>query len=341
MTQSRPPQPRRRGAILVLVALLLPAFAMMAAFAIDVAWMQLVRTELRTATDAASRAGAKTLSLQQNEALARTAAIDAASRNAVAGSPMQLAPADVQFGSSVQSGSGKFVFSAGGRPLNAVHVDGRRTAGSPGGPVDLFFGSLIGQRTFEPAHAATSTTLDRDICLVLDRSGSMSGQKIRDLKTAVAAFLAELNLTFPREQVALVSYSTTSRIDQQLTFDYAAIRSDVNAFNASGFTAIGLALQDGLRAIEGPSRRPFALPTVVLMTDGNHNTGVEPIVPARVASSRDITVHTVTFGGDADFARMRAVANETGGRHFHAATGADLTNVFREIARTLPVLMTE
>ena len=52
--------------MLVLIAVCLPLCIIMAAFAVDVAWMQLVRTELRTATDAAARAGAKELSLSQD-----------------------------------------------------------------------------------------------------------------------------------------------------------------------------------------------------------------------------------------------------------------------------------
>ncbi len=46
----------RRGAMLVLIAFCLPLCIIMAAFAVDVAWMQLTRTELRTSTDAAARA---------------------------------------------------------------------------------------------------------------------------------------------------------------------------------------------------------------------------------------------------------------------------------------------
>ena len=35
------------------------------------------------------------------------------------------------------------------------------------------------------------------------------------------------------------------------------------------------------------------------------------------------------------------VATITGGKHFHADTASDLVEIFREIARTLPVLVTE
>lgn len=333
---------KRRGAILVLVAFLIPVLAIMAAFAIDVAWMQLVRTELRTATDAASRAGAKELSLEQDISRARAAAINAAARNRVAGKPLALAGDDVVFGTSQQANAAsRFVFTPGGDTINAVRVTGRRQQGSAGGPVSLFLGGLLGVQQFEPAQTATSTILDRDICLVLDRSGSMRGQKIQDLKDAVTVFLDELDDTLPDEQVALASYSTTSRLDQPLTKNYGTIRDTVDEFEADGFTAIGLALADGIRGVTGAGRRQFALPTIVLMTDGRHNTGVEPIVPARQAAAKRITVHTVTFGRDADLRRMRDVAQATGGKHFHADDGGDLKDVFREIARTLPVLLTD
>ena len=332
----------RQGAMLVLIAVTLPLIVIMAAFAIDTAWMQLVRTELRTATDAASRAGAKALSLQQTEAAARAAAVDAASRNLVAGTPLQLRNSEIEIGQASQATrNSRFVFSEGGILQNAVRVNGNRTDNSDGGPVDLFLGRVLGINTFDPTQTATSTQLDRDICLVLDRSGSMQGQKIIGLQRAVTAFLDSLDDTLPEEQVALVSYSTTSSFDERLTNNYGTIRNSANNFVANGFTAIGRALEDGLRAMDDVRRRPFALPVIVLMTDGRHNTGIEPIIPARTASSRSITVHTITFGDDADFGRMQAVAAETGGQHFHAPDATALERIFREIASTLPVLITD
>ena len=372
----RIPSRNRRGAVMVLIAVVLPVFCLMAAFAVDVAWMQLVRVELCTATDSAARAGAKTLSMVQSIPLARAAAKDAAMQNLVAGQPLQISDADVQFGQSAENPStGKFVFDPRGTPINAVRVDGLRTAGSTAGPVNLFFGGILGISSFEPAQAATSTTLERDICLVIDRSGSMglpvsqpgggngqncgpldAGTRFAALNQAVAVFLAELEITLPNEHVALVSYSSKNSITcggqiiafevadtrQSLTNNYAAIRSEMDRFMQDGIggrTAIGEGLAEGLRAIR--RARPFALKTVVLLTDGRHNTGFEPIIPARQAAQEDIVVHTVTFSQGAEQGPMRDVALETGGRHFHADTTADLSAVFREIARTLPVLLTE
>ena len=174
MKSRKLPRPARRGAMLVLIAICLPLCVIMAAFAVDVAWMQLVRTELRTATDAAARAGAKELSLSQDTTAARDRAKQAARRNKVAGEPLQLADRDIQIGASTQpSATSRFNFSSGGVRPNAVRVTGRRTNGSASGPVDLLFAGVLGVREFEPQQVATSTQLDRDICLVVDRSGSM------------------------------------------------------------------------------------------------------------------------------------------------------------------------
>src|SRR5262249_55829741 len=120
-----------------------------------------------------ARAGAKELSLKQTEAAARTKAKTAASRNTVAGDPLVLADKDVEVGKSTQAGSGRYKFTPGAAKPNAVRVYGKRTEGSKSGPVDLMFTKVLGVENFEPAESATSTQLDRDICLVVDRSGSM------------------------------------------------------------------------------------------------------------------------------------------------------------------------
>ncbi|HEX3601585.1 MAG TPA: pilus assembly protein TadG-related protein, partial [Lacipirellulaceae bacterium] len=164
----------RRAAMLVLIAFCLPLCIIMAAFAINVAWMQLVRTELRTSTDAAARAGAKELSLAQSTVVARSVAKDTAKRNLVAGAPLLLADSDIVFGKGTQANdTSRFKFTAGGTPPNAVQIFGRRSKGSLSGPVNMMFANVFSVKQFQPTETATSTQLDRDICLVVDRSGSM------------------------------------------------------------------------------------------------------------------------------------------------------------------------
>lgn len=373
-TKQRRPERGHRGAMLVLIAISVPLFLIMAAFTVDVAWMQLVRTELRTATDAASRAAAKELGLSQSEDAARAKAKEAALRNTVAGEPLQLSDDDIQFGQGSQIGStSRFSFTPGGARLNSVRVTGRRTNGSLGGAVDLLFAGVLGVYEFEPQQVATSVLLDRDICLVVDRSGSMmralngtntpSGDcdpphptlsRWGALSIAVDAFLDELDNTDQDEHVALVSYSSDhtecgrtyliSEINSDLVSDYTIIRDEMNRIGSApvkGFTAISAGIDDGIDVLTGPNVRPYAVPTMVLMTDGIQNRGREAVLAAQDAAKLGIVIHTITFSDEADIARMEDVANATGGRHFHAEDQAELVKVFREIAATLPVLLTE
>jgi len=369
--------PDRQGAMLVFIAITLPIVIMMAAFAVDVAWMQLVRSELRTASDAASRAGAKALSLQQTEAAARVAAKDAASRNLVAGTPLVIVDADIEVGEGRQTSSNsRFQFTPGGTRMNSVRVNGKRTDSSAGGPVGLFLGQVMGVTHFQPSNVATATQLDRDICLVVDRSGSMmrgvvgtsvpSGtcnppdlavSRWGGLNTAVAGFLAELDATTQLEQCGLVSYSnagsfcsdptytfTTSDINAQLDIDYQAIRDEMARLSSQpvrGRTNIFAGIENGILVLTDTQARPFALRTMVVMTDGRHNEGPEPVNAARRAADENITIHTVTFSDEADFFRMREVADAAGGEHFHAPDAAALERIFRQIAATLPVMLTE
>src|SRR5262245_24514623 len=366
----------RRGAMLVLVAVCLPLCIIMAAFAINVARMQLVRAELRTSTDAAARAGAKELSLAQTTTDARLAAKNAAKRNLVAGDPLLLADNDIEFGNSSQpSPASRFVFTTGGKTPNAVRVTGQRTKSSLSGPVDMMLAKVFSTKQFEPKETAISTQLDRDICLVVDRSGSMmwtltGGSKLPPgapdcgppdptrsrwgaLNIALEAFLQELENTTQDEHVALVSYSsnttecgfkyTISDINSDLVSDYSAIRKvmkDLSSRPVKGSTAISAGIDNGIKVLTGKKIRPFAVKTMVLMTDGIHNLGPEPILSAQVAKTKDIVIHTITFSDDADIKRMEAVAAATGGRHFHAPDAASLKQIFKEIASTLPVMLT-
>lgn len=331
----------RRGAMLPLIAILLPVMIIFLGFSVDLAYMQNTRMELRAATDVAARAGSARLSRTEDTNQALQAAKQMARSNRVAGKPLELKDSEVEFGRSEPDANGVWQFVKNRRPLNSVRVTGDRSAKSLGGSVSLFFNQFYGSQPFEPQMVAVSTFVNFDICLVLDRSGSMQGQKIEDLRAAVNVFLDELEKTESEEQVALATYATTSELNVKLNKNYGAIRAATKNMKVDGMTAIGLGLEDGIAGVTGQGKRKLATPLIILMTDGMHNTGVEPIVPARVAANEQITVHTISFGHDADRKRMQDVAAVTGGQHYHADTGTDLAEVFREIARSLPSQLTQ
>ncbi len=331
----------RRGAILPLVAVCMVILFVAVTISVDVARIQLTRAELRTATDAASRAGAEALGRTQDAALAIQAAQNTALLNTVGGQPLNVRASQIQIGRTIPDTDGNFVFTTDQEPFNAVRVTGLRTTGSIDGPVPMLFGKLFGVTKFEPVQAATASSLDRDISLVLDVSGSMaSNNRFQGLKNALGVFLGQLAGTEIEERLSLNVYSTTARKLVPLTADLALIASEFDKEGPNGFTAIGDGLTLGNTSVlRDPQARPFAEKTVILMTDGNHNTGVSPDVVARTMTG--VKVHTITFGSGANRPLMQNVARITGGISLHANSNRQLEDAFREIALQLPVLLTE
>ncbi len=370
---------RRRGAMAVLVAVLLVAFLVTVVFAIDVAYMQLTRTKLRSATDASARAAGEALSRTQDLALARQAAITIAAQNTVAGEPLLMDETDVIFGNSTRQSGGAWVFNENGTPINSIRVHGKRTRDSAAGSVALLVGRILGREDFEPEQVATVVRLDRDICLVLDRSSSMKlyltdtdeGMSSADprfslppdatlsrwsaLATATQAFVDALATTPQIEHLGMVSYAqegtwggifnSTADVNQNLDTDHSLTVTAVGGISGSVFnggTNIRAGIDAGVTALMNSTyARPYAAKTMVLFTDGHPTHGGSPVVGATIAASKNVVIHTVTFGAGANQVDMLAVAEATGGRHFHATDETELEDIFRELALTMPVVLTE
>ncbi len=338
----------RRGAMLPMVAVVMIILIVGAVFTVDIAYMHMVRAELRTATDAAARAGAETLARTQDREQAITAAINIAAQNKVSGDGLILRRSDIQVG-GVRENDGKFEFLADSQPFSSVRVVGKRTADSASGPVNLFFGPLLGQSNFQPIQSATATSSVRDIALVLDVSGSMQRRDAGDGKTrnqalidAVNVFIDEIEQSSPNSAISVTTYSTNASRDLALTSNLNTVRQVVNGIGARGFTNIFQGLRFGSDSLEQDrNRRPFAERTIIVMTDGNFNVGGNPLPSADVAVRRGHSIHTVTFSGGANQSIMRQVAQRGGGIHLHADDASDLNEAFRNIAKTLSVLLVE
>lgn len=331
----------RRGAMLILILLLLVGFMVTVALSIDIAQMNLARTQLRTATDAAAKAAAQTLARTQDIDQAIASGQQLAQSNTVVGSPLLLNSSDFVFGRSERPNSGSFVFTASGNPVNSVRVLGRRTSDSPSGSVPLFFGNFLGLDFFETEVSSAATFIERDVVLVVDRSGSMAGSKFASLVAAIQLFVQTLNDTPVDEQVGLASYSSNSSVDVRMTPDLNQIVVATSQLPVGGLTSISAGMRSGRSIFRTGRPRAFVERTMIVMTDGNHNTGVEPItiVPSLVAEG--VQIHTITFGNGADQQRMRAIAAAGSGQHFHAVSGAQLAEIYREIALTLSTVITE
>jgi hypothetical protein len=162
------PAPRRRGAILPCAAFLLVVVLGMVAFAVDVGWIVLARTQLQTAADAAALAGADPLmdyyvqyqlagmntstSSTQSTIIsnaitaAKNKAVTWASYNGAGGvSSLTLNKSDVECGYT--DSSGNYTPYSSGQPFpNTVKVTMRMDS-SANGSLGLFFAPVIGNNS--------------------------------------------------------------------------------------------------------------------------------------------------------------------------------------------------
>lgn len=164
----------RNGAILVVVTMMIFVLIVVSALTVDVAFMQMVRTDLRIATDAATKASVEALVRTEDKDEARAVAVQIASRHTVGGRPFSISPNDLTFGRLEVDALGESVFVPDAEPPNSVRIATGigGTAASPGLP--LFFASALGHSDFETQQAATATRRTVDVVLALDRSGSMN-----------------------------------------------------------------------------------------------------------------------------------------------------------------------
>ncbi len=308
---------------------------------------------------------------------ARQAARDLAAVNLVASAPLLLDDADIIPGNSAYQEDGRWAFTPDGEPINSIRVIGRRTRIAPSGSIGLHFAKIFDQDDFEVTRTSTVVRLDRDICIVVDRSGSMkwdvegetawtSGNMYRfelppqpdsrwvALSVATKAFTEALGQTPQVEWVGLVSYASDYTnfgvqnhkvdIDQNLTENHALIDAAMDEITErifNGATNIEAGINTGKNVLIDPnSSRPFAVKTMILMSDGHPTDGGSPLTAALNAANHNITIHTISFG-EADLNLMAQIAEAGGGHHFHALDAESLKDVFEQIALTIPVTFTE
>ncbi len=354
-------RPLRQGSIFVVMLLLLPIIILFAGFAVDVAYVQRIKMELRSATDLAAKSAALDLSQYSDMTSARQKAIEIAADNEVGGLPLALAAEDIVFGNAARQADGRYLFSDTVTPFNAVKIVGRRTSGSSNGAIRSFFGSFYGHPEYQPTIESFAAFVDVDICLVLDRSGSMklpvmsgdphdpdyktlppaANSRWLALDNAVRSFLDVMSNSFAKEKVALVTFASDVTIDQDLQFDMSLIESELDDRLITvwdGQTDIEAGIVEAQAVLDGTERRTTAQRVMVVLTDGNY-TAVDPQPAASQAAAQGIRIHTITFGDSADQDTMQQIALAANGRHYHADSASDLSNVFHQIAASLTVLI--
>ncbi|MCS7471040.1 VWA domain-containing protein [Stieleria sp. ICT_E10.1] len=343
---------------MAMLAVLMPVMIGIAAFAINVVYMEMARTELQISLDVAARAAGRTLAVTDDETQARDAAENMLALNPYANQVLTPGETNLEFGVSTRySDLDRYSFSPGS-PANAIKIETNGT-----NQVPMLFPTLGINLQFRPIKAAICTKVELDIALVIDRSTSMSrdsngyrsdswetgdpapgSSRWIDTVHAVDKFLDVMEASVHDERVALTTYASTPTTDLELTNDYDSIRNAMDdhsdPFNG-GSTAIGDGILGGVEALNhGSYARPWATRILVVLSDGLQTMGIDAVVAAEQAAADNIMVYTITFSDGADQATMQQVAAAAAGKHYHADDSGQLNQAFTDIARGLPTLLT-
>ncbi|GIP06941.1 hypothetical protein J28TS4_53480 [Paenibacillus lautus] len=112
-----------------------------------------------------------------------------------------------------------------------------------------------------------SVVRPNDVILIIDKSGSMAGDKIVAARDSAKGFIDLMDLNVHR--VGIVDYSSQNNVKTfPLTTDANAAKTYVNTIQASGGTGTGYAIDAAINELT-KAPRDGAQPVIVLMTDGD------------------------------------------------------------------------
>lgn len=165
-------------------------------------------------------------------------------------------------------------------------------------------------------HNAGAKSQPKDVIFVLDRSGSMAGDKIVQAREALKFCLRSLN---PNDRYGLIEFSDDvhvaksglSAVNSQTIDDAVYL---VDKINASGGTNINEAL---LKALSVKSKKDGRGTYIIFLTDGLPTVGVEnpAKIIANVTKANDIDARMFCFGVgyDVDTYLLDKLSDENGG----------------------------
>jgi Ca-activated chloride channel homolog len=238
-----------------------------------------------------------------------------------------------------------------------------------------------------PMAVVTLPSNQQTIILAMDVSGSMRATDVQPsrlvaMQNAAKAFLAEL----PRHvKVGIVAFAGSAQVAQLPTVNREDLVTAIDRFQLQRATATGNAIVISLATLfpdagidleslqTGRERqRGFSLDdkkqekkefvpvapgsytsaAIIMLTDGQRTTGVDPIEAAKLAADRGVRVYTVGIGtvdGETigfegwsmrvrlDEDTLKAIANKTSAEYFYAGTATDLRKVYETLSSRLTV----
>jgi len=165
--------------------------------------------------------------------------------------------------------------------------------------------------------------------LVIDKSGSMGGEKIEMAKEA-AKSAAEL--LGPRDQIGVIAFDGNFFwvCELQSAANKGRIIDDISRIEAGGGTTMAPAMEEAYNALVGATAK---LKHVIVLTDGVSSPGDFEGIAQNMASSR-MTCSTVAVGEGCDSKLLEEIARVGQGRYFEAMDPSSLPQIFAKETMT-------
>lgn len=170
-----------------------------------------------------------------------------------------------------------------------------------------------------------------NLAIVIDKSGSMSGQRIE--KAREAAILA-VNMLNENDTLSIVAYDSEARVIVPATKVDNKLRI-IGLINeniyAEGGTALFAGLSKGIKQVENQLTKD-KVNRIILLSDGQANIGPSSVDElsqlAIIAAKKNIAITTLGIGSDYNELLMSSIASYSDGNHVFVNNSADLENVF-------------
>jgi Ca-activated chloride channel family protein len=191
------------------------------------------------------------------------------------------------------------------------------------------------------------------VVVALDTSTSMRAEDVEPTRLDAAKESASsfVDGMPDRFRVGLVAFDTDARQVVAPTEDHGAVRTAIRRLRLHSYTAIGEGIFASLDSLQDVPTRSSSrrLAHVVLMSDGDTNTGRSNESAAQAAARARVPVTTIAFGTDDGTIQsgggafsvpvnrdaLREIADATEGRFYEAESADELSDVYDNIGSSV------